>query len=103
MSDINKKVAEIYSTFRFQAIPVLWQLSSGALHCEDEIEAVDLYDAFSLIEIDPDDEEDFIYLKVDGGYHRSILIKKSQIDYIAVPTHKLNQGFLDAAEDEIGD
>ncbi len=43
---------------------------------------------------------DFLYLSPEG-YHRSIALRLSAIDYISVPAHKFNEGQIDSAEEEL--
>lgn len=82
-----------------RATSITWQLTSGQLRCEYISESKLLYETFSLIELNPDDD-DVLYLPIEG-YYRSIFIRKSQIDYISIPTHKFNEGSLESAEEEI--
>ncbi|WP_434130667.1 helix-turn-helix domain-containing protein [Methylocaldum sp. GT1BB] len=98
---VKEKAAAETQKFLDRATSIIWQLSSGQLRCEYLNESKLLYDTFSLIEIDPDDVDELIYLPVEG-YHRSIFIRKSEIDYVSIPAHKFNEGSLESAEEELG-
>jgi len=76
-------------------VPYVLLLSSGRLRHEHVSENRIMFDTFSL-----DDTDDVIYLPVEG-YHRSILIRKSQLNYISIPKHKFGAGAIESAEEEL--
>lgn len=94
--DANEKTEEFFQ----RATCICWQLSSGAFRCESAYENKKIFEAFNSIELD--DSEEFIYLPIEG-YHRTIFIRKSEIDYIWAPKHKFNDGQLEAHEEELDD
>lgn len=59
-----------------------------------------LYETFSCLGIDPEDADEIIYLPTEG-YHRSIFINTSELDYIFIPAHKFNYGRLESLEEEL--
>ncbi len=76
--DADAQTANFYD----RATRVVWQLSCGQVRSEYVYEDRVLYDAFSLLDLDPDDMDDLIHVPVEGGYHRSIFIRRSEIDYV---------------------
>jgi hypothetical protein len=48
------------------------------------------------------DEQELLYLFPEG-YHRSIFLCLSAVDFIAVPAHKFREGELESAAEEVGD
>jgi hypothetical protein len=90
--------------FRERVSTIIWQFSSGQLrHHEGDVEGNEarlLYDAFSVMGEGIYDFDDLIYLPVEG-YYRSIWIRKSEIDYISIPTQKYSEGALEYAEEAL--
>ncbi|MGV2289529.1 helix-turn-helix transcriptional regulator [Trinickia sp. YCB016] len=82
-----------------RAQTVSWQLSSGQLRHEYVYENRLLYEVFSLLELS-DDMEDVICLPLEG-YHRTIVIRKSALDYVSIPRHKFHEGSIECAEEEL--
>jgi len=83
-----------------RATNIYWQLSSGPLRSESVYDCKLLYETFVPFGDEPDSEEDVIYLPLEG-YHRSIYIRNSKIDYISLPKRKYNEGSIESAEDEL--
>ena len=82
-----------------RAQTVSWQFSSGQLRHEYVHESRPLYEAFSLLELD-DDPEGVICLPLEG-YHRTIAIRKSAVDYVSIPKHKFHEGSIECVEEEL--
>ncbi|MCW9057286.1 MAG: helix-turn-helix domain-containing protein [Gammaproteobacteria bacterium] len=97
---VKKEAAEKTQKFFDRATSISWQLSSGKVRCESAVESSVVFEAFSLIETDPDDIDDVIYLPVEG-YHRTVMIRKPEIQYIWVPKHMYNEGAMESAEEEL--
>lgn len=100
INEITTATDDMQVQFSNRAKNITWQLSSGQLRQEYSYENVDMYDAFSLINITPDDLDEPIYLPL-SGYHRSIFINKTAVDYITIPSHKYNEGELKSDERDI--
>jgi hypothetical protein len=68
-------------------------LSDGKLRSVYFDRPVDLYDAFyELVEYDGGGSaDDMIRLEAEGP-HRIIFINKAALDYVAIPTHKFEEG-----------
>jgi transcriptional regulator with XRE-family HTH domain len=98
MAESTKRAAE----FADRASCVCWQFSSGQLRREYAPESKLLYEVFSLITPDSDDIllDGTIYLPLEG-YHRTIVITGSALDYISIPKHKFHEGLIECAEQEI--
>jgi hypothetical protein len=41
--------------------------------------------------------------KITEGYHRTIVINPTTLDYICIPAHKLREGEIEEAEAELKD
>lgn len=98
MSESAARIAELMD----RASKVCWQFSSGQIRREYAPESKLLYEVFSLITSDNDDSllDPTIYLPLEG-YHRTIVITGSALDYISIPKHKFNEGLIECAEQEI--
>lgn len=88
-ADANKRTNMIIDRAR----NTYWQFSSGLLRSSYIYDSGVLYNYFSLLE-DYDDNDQFIYLD-DEGYHRTIVIQKSLLDYISIPKHKFYEGSIE--------
>ncbi|MDR6411365.1 helix-turn-helix domain-containing protein [Paraburkholderia terricola] len=86
--------------FLERAQTVSWQLSSGQLRHEYVQESRLLYEVFSFLEFDNDDMDGMICMPLEG-YHRTIAIRKSALDYISIPKHKFHEGSIECAEEEL--
>lgn len=96
--DASKKLKKLYA----RATEIQWQFVNGKIRKEEIFDSQKLYNAFSCFEIDPEDAEAFIYLSMEG-YHRSIFINTSELDYIFIPAHKFHYGRLKTLEEELGE
>ncbi|CAN7676017.1 hypothetical protein LJR231_005419 [Phyllobacterium sp. LjRoot231] len=76
---------------------ITYQLSMGDRRTVHIHTSEELYDAFyDLVEFEGGIAPDgMIRLEVEGR-HRIIFINKGGLDYVSVPTHKFNEGKLDA-------
>lgn len=96
-----KEKAQLDRIFKL-ATDVTYQLSTGqkrSVFTEDKI----IYEAFSeLIDWEDGCDDDIIRLPAEG-YHRTIFINPDAIDYISIPTHKWEQGSVDATAELIDD
>lgn len=80
---------------------IIWQLSNGKVRNVEILENKEIYEALSLTEVDPSNL-DPICLPVEG-YHRTVFIQKTLIDYISAPKHKYYDGALDSTEEILGE
>lgn len=98
MTESAGKSAELVD----RATNVCWQFSSGQTRREYASESKMLYEVFSPITSDGDDDllDHTIYLPLEG-YHRTIVITASALDYISIPRHKFHEGLIECAEDDI--
>ncbi len=94
--DVAKQLKKLYA----RATEIQWQFTNGKIRREPMFEDRKLYEAFSCLEIDPEDADEIIYLPTEG-YHRSIFINPSELDYIFIPAHKFNYGRLESLEEEL--
>lgn len=97
---VKKEADEQTARFFDRATNIFWQLSSGKLRCERAIDSRVIFDAFSLMEIDPDDMDDVIHLPVES-YHRTVMIRKPEIQFISIPKQLYKAGSMENAEDEL--
>lgn len=67
-----------------------WQLSFGRSRQEYVVDDTTLFDTFEPLQ-DADEPDDMILLPL-GGYHRTILIRESAVDYISIPKQRFNAG-----------
>ena len=84
-----------------RATCVTWQLSSGDRRDERADEDASIFDAFVDLRDHADDLNGLIFFPAEG-YHRSIAINPSAVDFIWVPTHRFKNGELDELEEELG-
>lgn len=108
-----EEVEAAEDTFYSRANNVEWRLTSGrvgraAVDREELMESFGRYHLVPEIAADmamdnyrEDEDEHFLHLPVDGGYHRSVLINVSNLDWISLPTHKWRETTLDEAEREV--
>lgn len=96
--DASKQLKKLYA----RATEIQWQFVNGKVRKEQVLNDRKLYEAFSCLEIDPEDADELIYLSVER-YHRSIFINTSELDYIFIPAHKFNYGRLKTLEEELDD
>ncbi|MBB5371653.1 MULTISPECIES: helix-turn-helix transcriptional regulator [unclassified Janthinobacterium] len=94
--EADKRTAAFYA----RATTVTWQLSSGKKRQEYIDSNQTISDMFSMLERAADDEKHMICLPAEG-YHRSIFINPTAIDFISVPAHKLRDGFLTSIENDM--
>ncbi|OOT52463.1 helix-turn-helix domain-containing protein [Acinetobacter pittii] len=94
--DASKKLKKLYA----RATEIQWQFANGKIRREPMLEDRKLYETFSCLGIDPEDADEIIYLPTEG-YHRSIFINTSELDYIFIPAHKFNYGRLESLEEEL--
>lgn len=99
---VGAETAERSSEFMDRATTVCWQLTSGQLRRETATESEILYEVFCSFTPDDDDAllEHVIYLPLEG-YHRTIVITVSALDYISIPKHKFNEGLIKCAKQDI--
>jgi hypothetical protein len=97
---VKEEASEQTKKFFNRATGICWQLSSGKFRCENAVESRVVFEAFSLFDIDPDDMEDVIYLPIEG-YHRTVMIRKHEVQYISIPKHMYREGSTDSAEEEL--
>jgi len=95
---VIEDVATQFEKYAVRADHVEWQLSSGVRRSEYSEEDKRLYEDFELLEIDPSDVNGMLYLPL-SGYHRSVYIGKSMLDFISLPKHKFNESKLDSTEE----
>lgn len=96
---VRAEVTERTEKFTAQACNVTWQFGS----CRREVLAPDskeLFERFGWLEEDPDALKTPIFLRTEG-YHRTIVINPSALDYISIPAHKFREGEVEEAEDEM--
>lgn len=104
LEDRQKVCAEVEArTERLIALArnVTWQMGS----CLREAHAPDgrqLFECFGWLEEDPNAHERPIFL-ITEGYHRTIVINPTALDYICIPAHKLREGEFEEAETELND
>lgn len=85
-----------------RACNVCWQFSSGQVRREPATESKLLYEVFSPIRADSDDlPGDLTFYLPLEGYHRTIVISGSALDYIWIPKHKFYEGLIDCAGQEL--
>ena len=87
--------------FIARACNVTWQMGS----CHREVLAPncrELFERFGWLEDDPDALENPIFL-ITEGYHRTIVINPTALDYICIPAHKFREGEVEEAEIELKD
>lgn len=86
---------------------IKYQISNGKQRTISTIEEYSIYDAFySIIEFGEAENEDGMIRLSTDGYHRTIFICKSNIDYIRIPSHKYRNGEIESAAeilDELAD
>jgi transcriptional regulator with XRE-family HTH domain len=83
------------------ACNVSWQMGN----CRREArapDAIQLYEQFGWLDEDQDAHARPIFLVTDG-YHRTIIINPSALDYISIPAHKFREGEMEEVEVELND
>ena len=79
-----------------------YQLSSGQLRSVYVDRSKNLFDAlYDLTDYDGGEPADDLIRLEAEGWHRIVFIGKSALDYIIVPTHRYNDGKVDAEADDI--
>lgn len=75
------------------ATQTTYQLSNGWRRSIGLVDADELFEAFEPLLEDADDElgENLIYLPI-AGWRRTAFINKHALDYVMLPTHRLDQG-----------
>lgn len=79
-----------------------YQLSNSQRRRVEVYYPEDLYNALYEV-VDSDGgiaADDMIRLEIEGR-HRIIFVSKSALDYVAIPTHKLKQGRVEAAAEDL--
>jgi hypothetical protein len=84
-----------------RATCVTWQLTRGLRRVERPDEDSVLYDAFVQLRDFDEMIDGPIYFPAEG-YHRSVFINPTAVDFIAVPTHRFKNGELGVLEEELG-
>jgi transcriptional regulator with XRE-family HTH domain len=79
---------------------IIWQLQGNRSRQVSLFENREAYEIFSPLSMA--EEHELLYLAPEG-YHRSIFICLSTLDFIAIPAHKYREGELDCAAEEVGD
>lgn len=97
---VKKETKEQTEKFFDRATSIFWLLPSGKVRCERAVESKVVFEAFSLLEINPDDMDDIIYLPIEG-YHRTVMIRKPEIKFISIPKHMYRAGSIESAEEEL--
>ena len=98
---VRTETAERTEKFMALACNVTWQMGG----CRREVLAPDasqLFERFGWLAEDQDAHERPIFLVTDG-YHRTIIINPTALDYICVPAHKFREGEMEEAEVELND
>lgn len=98
---VRTEVAERTEKFIALACNVTWQIG----RCRREVLAPDgkqLFERFGWLAEDQDAHERPIFLVTDG-YHRTIIINPTALDYICIPAHKFREGEIEEAEVELKD
>jgi transcriptional regulator with XRE-family HTH domain len=83
-----------------RARSVVWQLPGGRVRNIAVHDGRTIYDAFSMLPLLGQDE--MVHLAPDG-YHRSIFIDPSAVDFISVPTQKYREGTVESHADDLGE
>lgn len=98
---VRAEVDERTEKFIARACNVTWQMGN----CRRDVLAPDsrqLFERFGWLEEDSDAHEGPIFL-ITEGYHRTIVINPTALDYICIPAHKLREGEIEEAESELTD
>jgi transcriptional regulator with XRE-family HTH domain len=98
---VRAEVTERTEKFIALACNVTWQFGN----CRREVLAPDnkeLFERFGWLDQDPDAGETPIFLRTEG-YHRTIVINPSALDYICIPAHKFREGEVEGVETEMAD
>ena len=98
---VRTETAERTERFIALARNVTWQMGN----CRREALAPDanqLFERFGWLAEEQDAHERPIFLETDG-YHRTIIINPSALDYICIPAHKFREGEMEDAEVELND
>lgn len=98
---VRAEVTERTEKFIALACNVTWQFGS----CRREVPAPnnkELFERFGWLEEDPEALKTPIFLRTEG-YHRTIAINPSALDYICIPAHKFREGEVEEAETEMED
>lgn len=99
---VRKEADETTERFLDRARSVTWQLPSNIRRCEHIDDSKYLYEIFNQYFFDGEDEHEFLYLAPEG-YHRSIFLNLTALDYISIPAHKYQEGQIESAEEEMGE
>lgn len=95
---VRQEASVTFDRFVSRAQNISWQYSSGQTREEYFMDDKELYEIFSLLEMDQSTEDKSIYLPAEG-YHRAIFVRLNSLDYIAVPKHKFHEGSLASTEE----
>ena len=96
---VRTETAERTEKFMALACNVTWQMGG----CRREVLAPDasqLFERFGWLAEDQDAHERPIFVVTDG-YHRTIIINPTALDYICIPAHKFREGEMEEAEVEL--
>lgn len=92
-----RKTTELYVS---RARDITWQLSGNRRRHVSLNESKALYEAFCTLTMS--EEQELLYLAPEG-YHQSIFLYLSAMDFISVPAHKFREGELESAAEEMGE
>ncbi|QSA95814.1 hypothetical protein [Methylococcus sp. EFPC2] len=97
---LQQEANETTELYASRAHDITWQLRGSRSRQISLIDNKIVYETFCNLSMA--DEQELLYLAPEG-YHRSIFVCLSALDFIAVPAHKYREGELESAADEVGD
>lgn len=97
---VRQEVCETTELYVSRARDITWQLPSNRNRYVSLSESKALYETFCTLTMG--DEQELLYLAPEG-YHRSIFLSLSAVDFISVPAHKFREGELENVAEEVSD
>lgn len=97
---VKKDVGKRQNELMERAQCTYWQGSSGKIRSENIFDSKVLYESLSVVEDFDELNDEIICIPVER-YHRTVMIKKSAIDFISIPKHKYHEGEIESLEEMI--
>jgi transcriptional regulator with XRE-family HTH domain len=101
---VRQRAKQRTDLFRRFATELRWQMRGGIVRSCDYFDARAVHEEISVLLMDEDEDEGpMLFALPIEGYDRTVAINLAQLDYISVPTHKLNDAELEAAQEALGE
>ena len=97
---VKEEARETTNQFTDRACLTSWQLSTGRIRSVSLSESKAVYELCNALSIS--EEGELLRLEPEG-YHRFIFLNPCAVDYIAMPSHKVREGEVACAAEDLGE